>query len=286
MSSSKYQLEDYQKAGQEFYDKLRLLTLPLAIKYIQNESEIPDETGIIRPSKIKQKFSLCQAFTVARRWGRTVVMTFEDNHCITSSFVHGWEYMPGKEMLKSQIISKYHSGPNAELSVQLLFGQYLNKEAMKKVRGNIGFIVSPLNKTNIIPDVILCYGSPAQMTHIIHALEYEGRNLVKDQFFLGYGESCIKGVLIPYISNQIQVVLPGTGDRTLSMTTEDEMAIGFPAKKLFYIMKNLFKSAYKFNMGMPSKFMLIDLPDGMGPPAFRFLKRQYKRLKKGRLIKK
>ena len=286
MSNSKYKLEDYQKVGQEFYDKLRLLTFPLAIKYIKDESEIPNEIGLIRPSKIGQKFSLCQAFTMARRWGRTVVMTFEDNHCITSSFVHGWEYMPGKQILKSQIISKYHSGPNAELSVQLLFGQYLNKDSMEKVKGNIGFIVSPLNKTNIIPDVILCYGNPAQMTHIIHALEYEGRNLVKDQFFLGYGESCIKGVLIPYISNQVQVVLPGTGDRTLSMTTEDEMAIGFPAKKLFYIMKNLFKSAYKFNMGMPSKFMLIDLPDGMGPPAFRFLKRQHKRLKKGRLKKK
>jgi uncharacterized protein (DUF169 family) len=263
-----------------------LLTFPLAIKYIKDEAEIPEEIGIIRPSKINQKFSLCQAFTMARRWGRTVVITFEDNHCITSSFVHGWEYMPGKQILKSQIISKYHSGPNAELSVQLLFGQYLNKDSMEKVKGNIGFIVSPLNKTNIIPDVILCYGIPAQMTHIIHALEYEGRNLVKDQFFLGYGESCIKGVLIPYISNQVQVVLPGTGDRTLSMTTEDEMAIGFPAKKLFYIMKNLFKSAYKFNMGMPSKFMLIDLPDGMGPPAFRYLKRQHKRLKKGRLKKK
>ena len=286
MSNSKYKLEDYQKVGQEFYDKLRLLTFPLAIKYIKDESEIPNEIGLIRPSKIGQKFSLCQAFTMARRWGRTVVMTFEDNHCITSSFVHGWEYMPGKQILKSQIISKYHSGPNAELSVQLLFGQYLNKDSMEKVKGNIGFIVSPLNKTNIIPDVILCYGNPAQMTHIIHALEYEGRNLVKDQFFLGYGESCIKGVLIPYISNQVQVVLPGTGDRTLSMTTEDEMAIGFPAKKLFYIIKNLFKSAYKFNMGMPSKFMLIDLPDGMGPPAFRFLKRQHKRLKKGRLKKK
>jgi hypothetical protein len=69
------------------------------------------------------------------------------------------------------------------------------------------------------------------------------------------------------------------------MTTEDEMAIGFHAKKLFYIMKNIFKSADKFNMGMPSKFMFIDLPDGMGPPAFRFLKRQHKRLKKGRLKK-
>jgi uncharacterized protein (DUF169 family) len=286
MSQSKYSIGDFQKAGEEFYDKLRFLTFPLAIKYIKNESEIPDEVGIIRPSKINQKFSLCQAFTMSRRWGRTVVMTFADNHCITSSFVHGWEYMPSREILKSQILSKYHSGPSAELSVQLQFGKYLNKDSLEKIKGNIGFIVSPLNKTLIIPDVILCYGDPAQMTHIIHALTYEGRNLVKDQFFIGYGESCIKGVLIPYISNQTQVILPGTGDRMLSMTMENEMAIGIPANKIFYILKNLFKSGAKFNMGIPSKFMLMDIPEGMGPPAFRFLKRQHKRLKKGSLKKK
>jgi uncharacterized protein (DUF169 family) len=286
MSQSKYSLEDFQKAGRDLYDNLRFLTFPLAIKYIKKESEIPENIGIIRPSKIHQKISLCQAFTIARRWDRTVVMKFEDNHCITSSFVHGWEYMPSKEILKSQILSKYHSGPNAELSIQLQFGKYLNKESMEKIKGNIGFIVSPLNKTLIVPDVILCYGSPAQMTHIIHALTYEGRNLVKDQFFIGYGESCIKGVLIPFISNQTQIVLPGTGDRMLSMTMENEMAIGMPANKIFYILKNLFKSAGKFNMGIPSKFMLIDMPDGMGPPAFRYLKRQHKRLKKGKLKKK
>ncbi|MHA1106300.1 MAG: DUF169 domain-containing protein [Promethearchaeota archaeon] len=283
MANLKYNIEQYQSVGRDYYDKLRLLTFPLAIKYIKEESEIPPNA--FRPSKINQRLSLCQAFTTARRSGRTVGITFEDNHCITSSFVQGWEYMPGKEILKSQILSEYHSNPSAEMRIQLQFSELLTKESLEKIKGNIGFIVSPLPNTEIIPDIILTYGSPAQITNIIHALTYEGRFLVNNQTFLGYGESCIRGVLVPYLTNKSQVILPGTGDRTLAMTTENEMAFGMPASRLFYIQKNLFKSAANFNMGMPSKFMLFDMPFPMGPKAFRFLNRQYKRLQKGRLKK-
>ena len=275
------ELEKWREAGTDYYNKLRLLTYPLAIKYIKDESEIPENA--LRPSKIDQRLSLCQAFTTARRLGRSIGMTFEDNHCITSSFVQGWEYMPGKEILKSQIISGYHSNPSAEMRIQLQFSELITKEAMAKIKGNIGFVVSPLTKTDVIPDVILTYGNPAQIGNIIHALTYEGRFLVNNQAFLGYGESCIKGVLVPYISNKSQVVLPGTGDRILAMTTENEMAFGMPAKRLFYILKNLFKSGEANNMGMPSRFVLFDMPFPMGPKAFRYLNRQYKkRLRKER----
>ncbi|MHA1671110.1 MAG: DUF169 domain-containing protein [Promethearchaeota archaeon] len=283
MVNNKYTIKDYQKTGQKFYDKLRLLTFPVAIKYFKDESEIPNKIGIIRPSKINQRITLCQAYTITRRWGRDVVMTFEDNHCITSSFVNEWAPMPSKEILKSQIISKYHKNARAELNIQLEFAKNFKKEDREKIKGNIGFISSPLNKTCVIPDVILCYGNPAQITHIIHALTYEGRNLITDQAFMGYGESCLLGVLTTFLKNKPQIVLPGEGDRTYGMTTENEMAIGLPPDKLFYIMKNLFKSADKFNFGMPSKFMILDTPFPMGPPAFRFLNRQYKRLQKGRL---
>ena len=275
------EIDKWREAGTEYYNKLRLLTYPLAIKYIKDESEIP--TNALRPSKIEQRLSLCQAFTTARRLERSVGMTFEDNHCITSSFVQGWKYMPGKEILKSQIISGYHSNPSAEMRVQLQFADLLTKESLEKVKGNIGFVVSPLTKTDVIPDVILTYGNPAQIGNIIHALSYEGRYLVNNQNFIGYGESCIRGVLVPYITNKSQVVLPGTGDRILAMTTENEMAFGMPAKRLFYILKNLFKSGEANNMGMPSRFMLIDMPFPMGPKAFRYLNRQYKkRLRKER----
>ena len=60
-------IKDYQKAGTELYDRLHLACYPVAIKYIKDESEIGE--GYMRPSKLKQKWAICQAITYARRWG-------------------------------------------------------------------------------------------------------------------------------------------------------------------------------------------------------------------------
>ncbi len=127
-----------------------------------------------------------------------------------------------------------------------------------------------------VPEVILFYGDPSQMTHIIHALSYEGEYNIESKF-LGYGESCIKGVLLPFLSGEPQVILPGTGDRTLGLTKEEEMAIGIPAELLFYVNKNLFKSGGIFNMRQPTRFIIGNIPEGMGPPAWNYLKRQLKK---------
>lgn|GEM_PF-5972074 len=59
------ELSDYRKAGQELLSQLRLATFPVALKYIQDISEIPAKA--IKPSQSGQKWSLCQAITYARR---------------------------------------------------------------------------------------------------------------------------------------------------------------------------------------------------------------------------
>lgn len=269
------ELEDYKIAGRELYDKLRLLTYPVAIKFIKDFSEIPEK--VQRPSQMGQKLSLCQSFTLVRRWGVNVAMTYEDNLCVTSSLVHQWEKVPVKDIITSQVKSGYHKDLDAELKVQSEYRAFVNENFLNVVKDHKGFIVSPLIKSIIIPDVILMYGDPAQITHVIHSLSYEGKYIVQSSF-IGYGESCIKGVLLPFVSGKPQVVLPGTGDRTLSLTKEEEMAIGFPGSILFYIVENLFKSGGIFNMRQPSRFVLGTIP--IGPPAWDFLRRRVEKYKK------
>jgi uncharacterized protein (DUF169 family) len=271
------ELEDYRQAGQKLYNKLRLLTFPVAIKFIKDLSKIPEKAQ--RPAKLGQKLSLCQSFTMARRWGANVAMTYEDNICVTASFVHQWEKLPLKDILMSQVKSGYHKDAEAEIKVQSMFQEMASKENYEKIKDHKGFIVSPLPRTIVIPDIILIYGDPAQMTHIIHSLSYEGKYLIHSNF-IGFGESCIKGTLVPYLTGEPQVVLPGTGDRILALTKEEEMAFGLPADILFYLNDNLFKSGGPFNMGQPVRFLLGNLPERMGPPAWSFLKRRLKKAKK------
>lgn len=264
-------IQEYKNIGQKFYDKLRLLTYPVAIKFIKDYDEIPEKAQ--RPSKIGQHITLCQAFTMARRWGEHVAMTYEDNACITSSLVHQWRKVPIKDIIESQIKSGYHKNAKAEMAVQSQYSALAKKDNYLKIKDHVGFIVSPLTETIIEPDIVLVYGDPAQMTHIVQALSYEGKYLVNSSF-IGFGESCLKGVLIPYVTGKPEVVLPGTGDRTLALTKEEEMAIGMPARLISYVNNNLFKSGESFNMGEPSRFFLGDIPEGFGPPAWNFLKRK------------
>lgn len=276
-------IEDYREAGNNIYDKLRLLTFPIAIKFIKDYSEIPKKAQ--QPSKLNQKLSLCQSFTMARRWGNHVAMTFEDNACITSSLVHQWKKVSMEDIIESQVISEYHKDKKAEIRIQSQLKDLATKESYDKIKDHKGFVVSPLNKAYDNPDIVLIYGDPAQITHIIHSLTYEGKHLVESPF-IGYGESCIKGVLLPYVTGEPQVVLPGTGDRTLSLTKEEEMAIGVPAELVFYINENMFKSGGVFNMRQPTRFFLGNLPKGFGPPAWNFLRKQLKKKEKENEIPK
>lgn len=270
-------IEEIRNVGQKLYDKLRLLTYPVAIKFIKDYDEIPKKAQ--RPSKMGQNITLCQSFTMARRWGAHVAMTYEDNACVTSSLVHQWKKIPLKDIVESQVISGYHKDAKAELLVQSQYSDLSKKENYLKIKDHVGFIVSPLTRTIVRPDVVLIYGDPSQITHIVHALSYEGKHLVNSAF-IGFGESCLKGVLLPYISQKPEIVLPGTGDRTLALTKEEEMAIGLPIDLVPYVNENLFLSGKSFNMREPTRFYVGSIPKGFGPPAWNFLKRKVKKQEK------
>jgi len=264
-------IQDYRRVGEELYNKLRLNTFPVAIKYIKDTAEIPE--GFTRPSANSQKWSLCQAFTYARRHGMDVAMTAEDNFCIPSSYAFQWIELSVEELIESQRLNMWRKDMDAEIRVQSLYSDLMTQENIEKRKDHIGFIVSPLTKTQFIPDSILFYGNPGQLMHVIHALSYEGKHLIQSPFN-GYGESCIKGALMPFLTGRPEIVLPGGGDRAFSLTTEDEMAIGIPGHVLFDVDENLFKTGQVFNLGQPIKTVLPIHLDENILPGWVYLKKR------------
>lgn len=274
-------LEDYKEAGKELYHRLHLSTYPVSIKYIKDISEIPE--GAIRPSAQGQQWSLCQAIAYARQWGWNVAMTSEDNFCVPSSASHRWEDLPVEDLIESQVRQGWHKDLEAEKRRSEAFISFVGRENIKRMAGYKGFICSPLPETIVIPDSVLVYGNGAQLTHIIHSLSYEMKHS-PSSFFEGFGESCIKGGLIPFITQIPQIVIPGMGDRSFSGVSDHEIAIGVPASLLFYVLENLFKAGGIMNMGLPVKNLLpMNLTESI-TPGFTFLRErieEYKEKKKG-----
>jgi hypothetical protein len=92
-----------------------------------------------------------------------------------------------------------------------------------------GVIVSPLIETPVIPDSILIYCDGPKLTYIINALSYEHKRKYRIQStFEGFGESCSKGGLMPFITRKAQIVIPGTGDRSFAGIQDHELGIGMP----------------------------------------------------------
>jgi uncharacterized protein (DUF169 family) len=274
-------IEEYQTTGKELYNALRLNTFPIGVKYIKSLVDIPP--GFMRPAQFKQKWSLCQAITYARRSGVRVAMTADDNFCVPASYGQGWlPQVDYNDLIESQRLNQWRESLEAEKKVQAEFAAELvtNKE-YGKIKGNIGFLLSPLADTPYVPDSILFYGSPGQMTHIIQALSYEGKHVVKSTF-IGFAESCMKGALFPYVTGKPQYVSPGMGDQTLSGTNENEVAIGIPGKLLFYIGEKLFKTGGPSNKGMPIRTLLAGQLSEKMLPGWTFLRKKIDELKEGK----
>jgi uncharacterized protein (DUF169 family) len=263
------ELSDYRKAGQELLSQLRLATFPLAIKYIQDISEVSPKT--VRPSQSGQKWALCQAITYVRRWGWKVAMTADDNFCTPSSVGHGWVDVSQEDLLQSQLFQAWHKDIEAEIKRQKHNRDIIGEANWPKLRKYKGVVISPLHEASTIPDSVLVFGNGENITHIIHALTYEGENYPTSSFE-GFGETCMKGGLVPFVTGVPQIVIPGMGDRTFSGVYDYEIAIGMPGPLVFTAVQNLLKTGGKLNLGNPVKTLLATGITESITPGFKYIR--------------
>jgi uncharacterized protein (DUF169 family) len=264
-------LDGFRKAGEDIYTRLHLATHPVAVKYIKDEREVP--TGSFRPSKAGKKLSLCQAFTLSRRWGISVAMTADDNFCTPASAFHGWVDISKEDLVESQVRQGWHKDRAAEARRVEGAWKLLRSRGEDRLKAYRGFVSAPLKDAAVTPDSVLIFGDGVQLTHMIHALCYDYKQVVHS-FFEGFGESCVKGGLIPFLLDSTQVVIPGMGDRSFAGIGDNELAIGMPAHMVFVLQENLFKSGGKMNIGYPAKTLLpMDLTESI-TPGFQFLRQK------------
>jgi len=267
-------LTDLRQLGKELYEKLHLPTYPVAITYIKGEDEIPAKA--MRPSAMGQKMSICQTFTYARNWGAQVAITAEDNFCVPSSAGHKWIDVTDEEFIQSQVTQGWHKSKTAETNRINLYNSLFTGPnggtALAKAKSRMGLVCAPLHDAVLEPDTILVFGNGLHITHIVHALCYD-YSFPVFSFFEGFGESCLKGGLLPFITGQPQIVIPGMGDRAFAGITPDEIGVGMPASLLPVVMENLFKTGGDMNVGIPFKTMMpTNLTESI-TPGFAWLKK-------------
>jgi uncharacterized protein (DUF169 family) len=272
-------LEDYQKVGKSIYDRLHLQTYPIGITFIRALSEIPQ--GSLRPKDLGQQASLCQSFTYARRFGFTMAMTGDDNFCTAATSWFKWEEATPDEIIHSQMLNLWHKDLEAETARWELYTRRWGKDYPEKIKGHIGFIVSPLHDVKLVPDTVMIYGNSLNMAHMIHAMVYDGKNYPSSDFDC-FGESCQKGTLVPYLTGVPQIIVPGFGDHTVAATHPDEIAMGMPAELVFKIDENLFLTGQHANLGQPVHTVMAMSLNESATPGWPYLRQCFNEHKKNK----
>lgn len=236
--------------SEEIAKLIRPQSYPLGVKLVKNASQLPE--AAIRPSKYGIKISLCQWTTMARRWGRILGAVADDINCTPCLAALGL-----KRMESSKALSEYF------LEMGYLHSIELAEKATRGLGpippGEIGGVASfPLEMAPVDPDIVLIYGTPAQMARLAAGYLYHTGELIEAQT-TGFGISCLSAVK-PHFTGKPAFVHPGRGERILAGTDESEMFLTFPASYCESLLDGLRKTQEKGTRYPVQSYMIYQPP--------------------------
>jgi len=236
--------------GMEINKRIKPRTPPLAIKLVKDSKEIPD--GALRPVKdFGGKMLMCQVWNMAREYGWTIGMTYEDvKGLCPAPIAFGWGELEDEEDIATAWIE---------------FNLYSNHEIAKKVlegvpkfekRKYVGMVVSPIELAEMAPDVIMVYCNPAAaMVLSVVSLYKRGKRIASGTDGI---MSCADSIIKSMVEYEPTVAIPGYGEKKWSRTQDDEMIFSIPRERLGEIIEGF--DAIEFGYPMPIQPVLMTRP--------------------------
>ena len=222
---------DYKKHFDVIMKRVMPQSFPIGIKLIRQDDPFPE--GIVRPEKFGIKVALCQWTNLARRWGWVVGAAAEEISCTPCLAAFGFRKLEDKADLARFFVEMgYFDSPDFAMNIT----EQIKLLEPGKVRGVLAF---PLNKALVEPDVVVVYGTPAQMIRLTYACLHAYGRLIRSE--TGFGLSCLSAVS-PSRTEEPIFVHPGRGERILAGTDDSEMFFTFPASRLTEIVDGLEKT--------------------------------------------
>lgn len=218
-------LADLEKA-MFFY--VRHQTHPLAVKMLGREEETPSSAK--RPLRdFGAPFALCQAIGLSRREGLCIALDRDDLSCPIAlaglGFVDPEEFLSGKYPLAPTNQTPGARRVMAESLPRFPFGRY----------GSI--LISPIGTADFEPDVVVFYGSTAQVMRLIQAAVFAtGEGLTSRSAGTG---GCLLPVVAPLLEGKCKYAVPGNGDRRLGLAADGELVFAMPENRFEEVVAGL-----------------------------------------------
>ncbi len=209
--------ETIERAVKVIGDKIKPTTLPLGIKLLKSEAELPAK--VKRPTKLCQRWALCQAMFAARSLGWMVAVGAEDQACPIAQALMGFEepvpYFTDGNLAHGMYTETLEAGAVSEKVLpRFAVGEYKY------------ILIGPLAQFETEPDLVYVYGTPGQITRLIHGAVYKnGGNLTSS--FGGRG-GCVATIAGTLQKDTCQVAVNGNGERVFGHAQDHEMSFAIP----------------------------------------------------------
>lgn len=214
-------MQDWRNLGSSIEEHLRPSTFPIAARFLKPGEEVPPRARRPREETGSQ-IALCQALTLTRERGLTMLLDLEESSCPLANAALGWDTSTGPAFMAAFLRTMNYARDDESARRRT--------EGMAMVEpgrcASVAF--SPLARTRIEPHVVLVYGNPAQVMRLVHATSHWTGERV-DGDFGGIAGSCNEGLVRTFTSDMPRVALPGNGDRVFATTHDDELIFAFPA---------------------------------------------------------
>jgi uncharacterized protein (DUF169 family) len=234
---------DYKDAAAQLKTNLRLRTEPFGVVFLKDAADLPEKTR--QPSKVfGKKVTICQGVTMARIYGWPVGLTRDDLLCVPGMLAFGFTPATDPILEMGQLFCEV--GFHKEIGPALKEVETLPRFQPQEVAA---IYLCPLERLTLEPDVVVVYGNPAQMGRLIQAAVFSLGERVSGEF--GGKVECASYLIGPYRTGEIRVSIPGQGDRTFSMTQDDEMVLSIPNKFLEGLLIGLKDAARKIGARYP-----------------------------------
>ena len=201
---------------------IRTITFPVAVRFYKEGEELPPKTKI--PTRdFGDRILICQAVGLVRRYGWTVAFHDEDQCCPVAQFMFGFREEPDF-VRDGKIVYPLYAG-------SMEAGACTQAQVPRLPKADTHCVVfAPLDKCDFEPDIVVCYGNPAQIVRLIQGSLYNTGGQLECSF--AGRTACGSEVIVPYMKDQCNVIVPGGGERAFGYAGDDEMAFAIPRSKM------------------------------------------------------
>ncbi|MCK5352997.1 DUF169 domain-containing protein [bacterium] len=202
-------------------------TFPVAVKLARESEEIIGRFK--RPSRdLHHPVAACQGVNITRTFGWTLVFGRDDHACPLASVAAG--HLEPDEFLGGAVADAYQDDPEVVGRMEVGYPRHPMDELDQ-------IWLSTLSRCEFEPDLIIVYGTPAQILVLIHAANY------------GYGEGvtssstgrfgCADWIAGVVQSDECEYAIPCSGEKMFAGTQDHEMSFIIPRSRFQSITEGL-----------------------------------------------